>query len=138
MRHTAAVLLMATTSSVWAQPASTGSGQAYPSKFICVINPAAPGGGSDLLFRTLAPKMIEALGLIAEIPSTLVTHPSLPAKNVKELIALGRAHPGALNFSSVARGTDPMGNTPEEHVRYISSEVDKWIKAACEAGITPE
>lgn len=37
-----------------------------------------------------------------------------------------------------ARGTDPMGTTSEEHARYISSEVDKWIKAARVAGITPE
>jgi tripartite-type tricarboxylate transporter receptor subunit TctC len=34
----------------------------YPAKIIRVINPAAPGGNSDLLFRTLAPKMVESLG----------------------------------------------------------------------------
>jgi tripartite-type tricarboxylate transporter receptor subunit TctC len=52
-----------------------------------------------------AVKDFTALGLIADIPSALVTHPSLPAKNVKALVALGRAHPGALNFSSGGRGT---------------------------------
>ena len=125
---------------------ATGA-QHYPSKIIRVINPAAPGGNSDILFRTLAPKMVEqlgqqlvmdyrpgagatvgsellarsapdgytvmfvaashvmnpaivkklpydtvkdftTLGLIADIPSALVTHPSLPAKTVKDLIAL--------------------------------------------------
>ncbi len=146
--------------------AMSGSGlaQNYPVKLIRVINPAAPGGNSDLLFRVLSPKMIDLLGqqlvmeyrpgagatvgkellsksapdgyatmfvaashvmnpalvrklsydtlkdftplgLIADIPSALVTHPSLPAKTVKELIALGRAHPGAINFSSGGRGT---------------------------------
>ncbi|MCC6531247.1 MAG: tripartite tricarboxylate transporter substrate binding protein [Burkholderiales bacterium] len=36
--------------------------QAYPAKVIRVINPAAPGGNSDILFRLLQPKMSEALG----------------------------------------------------------------------------
>ena len=144
--------------------AGAAGAQHYPSKIIRVINPAAPGGNSDILFRTLAPKMVEqlgqqlvmdyrpgagatvgsellarsapdgytvmflaashvmnpaivkklpydtvkdftTLGLIADIPSALVTHPSLPAKTVKDLIALGHAHPGELNFSSGGRGT---------------------------------
>jgi tripartite-type tricarboxylate transporter receptor subunit TctC len=138
--------------------------QPYPAKIIRVINPAAPGGNSDLFFRVLSPKMNEtlgqqlvmdyrpgagatvgteaaarsapdgytilitaashvtnpalvkklpydslkdfsALGLIADVPITLVTHPSLPAKNVRELIALGKAHPGTVNYSSGGRGT---------------------------------
>ena len=36
--------------------------QAFPSKLVRVINPAAPGGNSDLVFRLLQPKMSEALG----------------------------------------------------------------------------
>ena len=40
-----------------------------------------------------------------DILSVLVTYPSLPAKPVKDLIAPGRAHPGAINFSSGRRGT---------------------------------
>lgn len=317
LRIGAVALLLAIAGGGWAQP--------YPSKLIRVINPAAPGGNSDLLFRTLSPKMIEALGqqmvmeyrpgagatvgsellsrsapdgytvmivaashvmnpaivkklpydtirdftplgMIADIPSALVTHPSLPAKQVKDLIALGRAHPGAINFSSggrgtvghlsgalfssmakakfnfvaykgshqalidvmaghvqfqfssisgllpyvqqgrlnmlaqtgetrspsapqvptmqesglpgfvvrspfsflgpaglprpiveklnaalvaalrdpanrklmVARGSDPVGGTPEEHARSISMEIDKWVRVARDAGITPE
>ncbi len=317
LRRTTVTLLLTIAGSV--------SAQQYPAKLIRVINPAAPGGNSDLLFRVLSPKMIEVLGqqlvmeyrpgagatvgtellaksapdgyatmfvaashvmnpaivrklpydtlkdftplgLIADIPSALVTHPSLPAKNVKELIALGRANPGAINFSSggrgtvghlagslfsamakaqytfvaykgshqalidvmsgniqfqfssisnllpyvesgrlrmlaqtgekrspiaaqtptmeesglpgfivrsgfsfvgpagmpravaeklngalltslrepanrkllAARGADPVGSTPEEHARYISTEIDKWMKAARAAGVTPE
>jgi len=35
----------------------------------------------------------------------LVVHPSLPVKSVKELIALAKARPGQLNFSTAAPGT---------------------------------
>ena len=34
----------------------------------------------------------------------LVVHPSVPARNVKELIALAKAHPGKLNFASAGVG----------------------------------
>lgn len=38
-------------------------------------------------------------------PLILVTHPSLPAKSVKELIALARARPNQLSFSSAGNGS---------------------------------
>jgi tripartite-type tricarboxylate transporter receptor subunit TctC len=37
-------------------------------------------------------------------PYLLVTHPSLPVKNVKELIALARARPGEITYSSPGTG----------------------------------
>lgn len=37
---------------------------------------------------------------IATFPSLLTVHPSLPVKNLKELIALARARPGELNFGA--------------------------------------
>jgi len=39
------------------------------------------------------------LTLVATSPSILVAHPSVPANNVKELIALAKAKPGQLNFA---------------------------------------
>ena len=36
--------------------------QQFPNKILRVVNPNAPGGNSDVLFRLLAPKMGEALG----------------------------------------------------------------------------
>lgn len=46
------------------------------------------------------------LGLIVDVPQALVTHPSLPARNLKELIALARARPGQLNHGSAGIGTN--------------------------------
>ena len=41
----------------------------------------------------------------ASLPHVLTVHPSLPVKSVKDLIALARAKPGALNYSSAGSGT---------------------------------
>jgi len=43
--------------------------------------------------------------LITSVPNVLVVHPSVPARNVKELIALAKARPGALNFASGSTGS---------------------------------
>jgi tripartite-type tricarboxylate transporter receptor subunit TctC len=43
--------------------------------------------------------------LLVTLPNALVAHPSLPAKNVKELIALARSKPGKLEYSSGGLGS---------------------------------
>lgn len=150
-----ALTLLTAADAVYSQP--------YPSKLIRVVNPAAPGGNSDIFFRILSPKMGEILGqqlvidyrpgaggtigadiisksapdgyttgivagsfvinpslikrlpydtvkdftplgLIVDVPAGTVVHPSLPVKNVKELIALAKARPGELNYSSSGPG----------------------------------
>jgi tripartite-type tricarboxylate transporter receptor subunit TctC len=42
--------------------------------------------------------------LTASSPNVLIVHPSLPTRSVKDLIALAKAHPGELNFSSGSSG----------------------------------
>jgi len=138
--------------------------QPFPTKPIRVINPAAPGGNSDIFFRLLQPKMSEvlgqplvmeyrpgagatiggdiivrsapdgyttgvvaasfvinpsvfkkipydtardfsALGIIVDVPSGLVVHPSLPVKNVKELIAFAKTRPGEIFYATSGPGT---------------------------------
>ncbi|HXJ53844.1 MAG TPA: tripartite tricarboxylate transporter substrate-binding protein, partial [Burkholderiales bacterium] len=45
------------------------------------------------------------VSLMAHAPNVLVVHPSVPAKTVKELIALARAQPGKLNYASSGPGS---------------------------------
>jgi tripartite-type tricarboxylate transporter receptor subunit TctC len=45
------------------------------------------------------------ISIIADVPSALVVDPILPVKNVKEFIALAKARPGEINYSSQGRGT---------------------------------
>ena len=52
------------------------------------------------LERDLAPVV-----LLSTAPYVLVAHPSVPANNVKELIALAKAKPGTLNYGSAGLGS---------------------------------
>ena len=45
------------------------------------------------------------ISLVAQAPFLLLTHPSLPVKSVKDLLALARARPGALDCASAGHGT---------------------------------
>ena len=46
-----------------------------------------------------------AISLVAVMPNVLTVHPSLPVKNVKELVALASARPGQLQFASPGFGS---------------------------------
>jgi tripartite-type tricarboxylate transporter receptor subunit TctC len=54
------------------------------------------------LFQKLAfkPTDFTAVTNVGQTPNVLVVHPSVPAKSVKELVALLRARPGQLNYGS--------------------------------------
>ena len=47
---------------------------------------------------------LTGITMVARGPMVLVVHPSVPAKNVKELIAIARARPGQLNYTSSGIG----------------------------------
>ena len=145
--------------------AGTAGAQTYPAKPIRIVVGFPAGGPTDIVSRTLAPRMSEALaqpvlvdnrggagGVIATeqvakaapdgytllmgtiggiavamslvpnrgydtlrdfapvtqavtVTNLLVVHPSVPARNVKELLAIARAKPGRLNYASSGNGT---------------------------------
>lgn len=56
--------------------------------------------------------------LVSESPMVLVVHPSLPAKNIKELVALAKAQPGKLNVALVASGS--VGHLLTEMLKSVA------------------
>jgi tripartite-type tricarboxylate transporter receptor subunit TctC len=140
-------------------------GQGYPTRPVRMIVPFPPGGGNDILARTVGNRLTEVIGQqvvvdnrggaggligaqlaataipdgytiflgsvgnLAQIPAlksdlpyhplkdfaavsllatsafVLAVHPAVPAKSVKELIALAKASPGKLNYASAGPGS---------------------------------
>jgi tripartite-type tricarboxylate transporter receptor subunit TctC len=63
----------------------------------------APALNPNVPYRTL--EAFEPITLIAEVPSILAVHPSVPARTVQELVGLAKVRPGALNFASAGAGS---------------------------------
>jgi len=66
-------------------------------------NAINPNLHSKLPYDTL--KDFAPVSRLTSFPNILVVHPSLPARSIKELVALGKARPGELNYGSSGTGT---------------------------------
>lgn len=55
---------------------------------------------------------------VAMSPNLLVVHPSLPVRSVKDLVALAKARPGAVNYASAGNGSP--GHLAAEYFRKIA------------------
>ena len=71
-------------------------------------------GGGTFLAPLILPKVpydpqkdFAPVAMLVISPQVLVVHPGVGANSVKELIAVAKAKPGQLNFSSVGTGTSP-------------------------------
>ncbi|HKA40476.1 MAG TPA: tripartite tricarboxylate transporter substrate-binding protein [Burkholderiales bacterium] len=97
-----------------------------------VAKEAAPDGYSLLFYGSfiwLQPYLAKVswdpltdlapITLAISSPSVLVVHPSLPARSVKELIALARARPGELNYSAGGGGSTP--HIAAEFFKYMAN-----------------
>jgi tripartite-type tricarboxylate transporter receptor subunit TctC len=63
----------------------------------------SPAFGTKLPYDPV--KDLAPVGLGVYVPFLLVTHPSVPAKSVREFIDLAKAKPGTINFGSPGTGT---------------------------------
>ncbi len=68
-------------------------------------------------------KSFAPVAWVASVPNVLVVHPSVPAKNVKELVALAKSRPGQLNYGSGGNGSAANLATEYFKVRTETSMV---------------
>jgi tripartite-type tricarboxylate transporter receptor subunit TctC len=76
--------------------------------YTLLVNTVGTHGINQALYQKLPfdpVKDFAPVSLVAMVPNVLVVHPSVPAQNVKELIALAKSKPGRLNYASSGNGT---------------------------------
>jgi tripartite-type tricarboxylate transporter receptor subunit TctC len=76
------------------------------------INPLISRVQYDMA-RDFTPVTMVAIG-----PTVLVTHPSMPARNLKEFVQLARDRPGAINFGTAGPGT--LGHLGGEMMKRLA------------------
>ena len=82
--------------------------KAPPDGYTVFLNSVSTMGINHTLYRKLqydTRKDFAPVTMFAVIPSVLASHPSFPARTVKDLVALARANPGKLDFASPGIGT---------------------------------
>jgi tripartite-type tricarboxylate transporter receptor subunit TctC len=65
-----------------------------------------------------ATKDFKPISLLAKVPSLYLVHPDVPAKNLKEFVALAKAKPGRLNYGSAGNGS--AGHLAMEYLKMAS------------------
>jgi tripartite-type tricarboxylate transporter receptor subunit TctC len=83
-----------------AQAAPDGHTLLISSNTSFTINPALK---SKLSYDPI--KSFDAIGLIGGSPLVMLAHPSVPARSVKEVVALAKSKPGKLTYASFGAGT---------------------------------
>src|ERR1044071_3830217 len=82
--------------------------RATPDGYTVVIN-SLPIAVNQSLFSKLpfdVTRDLAPVSLLADSPFVLAVHPSVPATSVRELVALAKARPARLNYSSAGSGTN--------------------------------
>jgi len=101
-----------------------------PDGYTIAAASAGPLAVNPFIYAKLPHDTVKDFTYIAKMvifPLLLVSHPSLPVKNVKDLIALARAHPGEITYSSPGAGNtghlaaalfDSMAKVKTVHIPY--------------------
>jgi len=78
-----------------------------PDGYTLLINTAAVAINMALYRKTGFDTLRDfaTISVFSQSPNILVVHASVPAKSIKELVALARTQPGRMNFSSAGSGT---------------------------------
>jgi len=82
--------------------------RATPDGYTLAVSGSSAMVNSRFTYKQLAFDALKdfiAISLFANADGVMVVHPSVPAKSVKELIALARAQPGKLNMASAGIGS---------------------------------
>ena len=88
---------------VGAEAAARAAPDGYTIVFGTIGIHAAYGIYSKLGY--VPPRDLQAVAMYADVPCVIIVHPSVPAKNVVEFIALAKKNPGYLNFGSAGSGS---------------------------------
>jgi tripartite-type tricarboxylate transporter receptor subunit TctC len=78
-------------------------------------------------------KDFKPVTLLAKVPSLYLVHPDVPAKNLKEFVALAKSKPGQLNYGSAGNGS--AGHLAME---YLKAAADLFIVHVPYRGTGPQ
>jgi tripartite-type tricarboxylate transporter receptor subunit TctC len=104
--------------------------KAAPDGYTLLMGNIGPNSANASLYKKLPYDSIRdfaPVSLVASAPYIMVVHPSVPAKSVKEFIALAKSSPGKINFGSGGTGSAPhlaaellkmMARIDLEHIPY--------------------
>ena len=79
-----------------------------PDGYTLILGHVNSHGIAPNLFKKLpydAQRDFEMVAYVGYVPNVLVVHPSIPAKSVKELIAIAKARPGQMSYASSGVGS---------------------------------
>ena len=98
--------------------------RAAPDGYTILLNAAGHATNPALMKLPFDPvRDFAFITLVAESQNLLVLHPSVPARTVKELIAVSKQRPGEINFGSSGIGTTP--HLSAELFQYMTGA--KWV-----------
>ena len=89
---------------------ATAVAQSAPDGNTILLGTIATHGINNSVYKTMpydAVRDFEPITVLASPPNVLMVHPSLPVKNVAELVEYAKNNPGILNFGSTGIGGSP-------------------------------